>query len=200
MLVDFDQIKALTFGSQPATFDQSSVEIEPIIIAVIDSVKKHINRPLERGTYKQFGALDPVHRVIVTPFASIVPDFARSRGTEITFSEPLDEFEYEGGWTQQTLPYDIRQVIFRLVAYEFNQAIRNVYGTASKTVVSGSTTATITKEDNGVYPRELAKLDKYKNMNFYSWVERVDDAIPDNALLLDGQELLFEGQNITFTP
>jgi len=172
MLVDFGQIRALTFGSQTATLDDASFDVESVIRGVIRAVERYINRPLEYGTYEQFGSEDHAQSVIVTPYErdSFTPEVKEFRGNTVIFDKAVSRFVYNGGYTKETLPEDIKQVIFRLVSYEYNQAVRNVYGITSKTVVTGQTNANITKEDNGVYPRELKKLMQYKNMNFYSSV------------------------------
>jgi hypothetical protein len=166
-------IKGMAFGSIPdSAFDNQPSRIQDLINGAVDSVQTYLNKNLSPTSYTQYTCDSDWERVrdgykITVARTPVISSDAKIKGKDFLIYDSIqDDITYTAGF--ETIPQDIKQVIFNLVVYEYNRAAGNTYNFSSKTVVTGSTNAQITKSVEDFYANELAKLGKYVDYGMYS--------------------------------
>lgn len=176
MLVSVGQIKQRSFDGIPIDWTQDRDAIQEVINGVVDRIETYLRRPLGIGSITQYSP-DPQTRwlPILKPVKYVAgSNTQRFNAFEIILKAETSEVTYVGGYTYETLPADIKMVIYRLTAYELNKARVNDYGLTSKTVQTGSTQSNITKESGNYEQEQLETLHDYRNMQFYQTFEYVE--------------------------
>lgn len=171
MLISASDIIQANFNSRKFTSDEE-LALDGIIAGVIKAIERYLDRPLEVATYTQYANTeDYVFIPIVQPVISTDADTERFNNSRIVLKEADSKVTYEAGYTSENLPPDIRQAVYNLTMFELNKAERNDYGLSSKTVNTGSTNASIQVEQRNYYQSVLDRLEAYKNMQKYGWIE-----------------------------
>ncbi len=159
MLVDKQYIEDQSLGGLNVDFDK----IDNFIRAAISMVEWYLDRPLEFGTYQQTGSKKKVWRPIVTPAEVIELD------------EEAIEVIYEGGWTAETLPDDIKMAIFKITVWNINKASMNLYGQTQRAGVQGGAEYTITADQRDFIRDTLKEISHHRNMQYYESVIKLPD-------------------------
>ena len=177
------EVKRLALESNVYDFEADQPAVAQAINSVRTSVEGYLERPLSPGTFKEYVAeweyqrMGDHYRVSpsVTPILDVATQHVGFNESNIIFSSPVDSFIYTAGYNSG-IPEDIKRVAFRLVMYELGFAQGDLYTLDSKTVVTGSTTATVNKTRDEVYQDELAKIHHYKKWLINSrYVESVTE-------------------------
>ena len=174
MLITPEKISTISFNGSDITLSKYRDSIERVIQGVIAQVETYINRPLSHGLYVQ---VNPTPDTDIIPVVSPVTNCEvaeKFTSKRITLSTAKDEVEYEAGYTPETLPDDIIQVVSRLVSYEINQASNNTHGLVTKSQTIGGNNISVQRDSESFVTDELKRLEKYKNKQYYSYVERIN--------------------------
>ena len=165
------EIKERLLGSIPESVFGSSAVIDKMIKSATQTVFTYIDRDLEIKEYTQYMELEDWE-----PFGDkfkFIPAITPVTESDITYGknfflsdEPLEQITYKAGF--ESVPEDIANVIYTLTVFEINRSLGNTYNLSTKTVVTGSTTANISKAPEDFYADELKRLDKYKSKSHYA--------------------------------
>jgi hypothetical protein len=182
-MLNVAEVKRLALESNVYDFDVDVQAVQQAIKSVTASIEGYLERPVIAATFREYvddweySRIGDHYRIspTVTPVLDVATEHIRFNDKNIIFSTQPEYFEYTAGYENE-VPDDIKRVAFRLVMYEMGFAQGDLYTLDSKTVVTGSTTATVNKTRDEVYRDELAKLHTYKKWLINSrYVEPVSE-------------------------
>lgn len=174
-MINSDTIKTRILKGIPLESFDDGATIQSFIDMAVHSVEKHIGMPLAPTTYRQ--AVDTKEYMpgvghYIIPARVPVINSDNTFGKDWIQVNDEDYVEYQAGFAH--VPEDINQVIFNLAMYEINRAMGNTYNQSTKTVVSGQTTANISKSPEDFYGDELRRLDQYVMKHPYANVMEIE--------------------------
>jgi hypothetical protein len=180
-MITVDDVYDLAQGSLPnETLANKSHLIQMFIDNASGAVERHIGRKMGVVRYRE--AVDPRDWVYSSLGWSVTTakwpvtqcDGAKAIGQSfVVFDERPDFITYRAGWV--TAPADVRMVLFNLSMYEINRARNNTYNFTTKTIVTGSTVANVSKSPEDFYRDELKRLDLYVQMSSANVEELPDE-------------------------
>jgi hypothetical protein len=165
---------------------QDNDALTQAIMDVTAQIESYLGRKVSIQKYSESiksyrvdeGKYLPIYRPVVYAYehgTNGVQIFAEEGGVEYlsgwlmageSEEDIIDRFDlaYDTELLALVPPADMQRVALKLTAYELTSSAQNNYGRASKTVVTGGTTATIERQDSDFVDREFAKLIKYAVM------------------------------------
>lgn len=151
--------------------DDNIALVNSIVGDAVSAINTYLGYPLELSEINQLLEFPSDHVFLASP--AIIEymgdaEIAFQRNGFIKFTSHVDGvINYKAGYTEETLPQDIKGVIARISLIYLQQYINNTIANKSISKNIGGQTAEVTSIDANAIKKQVEKLHDYKSYNVY---------------------------------
>ena len=180
MLITVEYIINRNINGHSEIHADNADAIKTSIRKIVNLVESYLRRGLEEDEYTQIVypyewfksyELESGHEAYIkyTPVNEDISELPSGVSISddgerfLSISKP-NKIKYTGGYTEETLPEDLKSVIADLVIYDIVKASQGRQGIDNRLVSTGDITATISSEDKEYVSRMLKMISHYKRI------------------------------------